>query len=71
MAGHDAPVSSLSFSPVSAVLVSSSWDSTVRVWDVFESKGHRETLQLTSDCELCIVRYSYVYLCTIRFSYVK
>ena len=49
LAGHEAPVSSLSFCPSHALLVSGSWDKTARVWDVFESKGNTETFQLTSD----------------------
>ena len=49
LTGHEAPVSSLSFSSSRALLVSGSWDKTARLWDVFESKGATETLQLTSD----------------------
>ncbi|XP_022257607.1 periodic tryptophan protein 2 homolog [Limulus polyphemus] len=49
LSGHEAPVSGISFSPNQAILVSASWDKTVRVWDVFESKGSRETLPVTSD----------------------
>lgn len=49
LAGHEAPVPSLSFSPVAAILVSVSWDSTVKVWDVFDSKGNKESIQLSSD----------------------
>ncbi|XP_019625240.1 PREDICTED: periodic tryptophan protein 2 homolog [Branchiostoma belcheri] len=49
LAGHEGPVASLSFSPADAILASASWDKTVRVWDIFEHKGCRETLQLGSD----------------------
>lgn len=49
LAGHEAPVPSLAFSPQAAVLVSASWDSTVKIWDIFDNKGHRETIQLSSD----------------------
>ena len=34
LAGHQGPVTSLAFSPESTVLVSGSWDKTVRMWDV-------------------------------------
>uniref|UniRef100_UPI00358E2AAB periodic tryptophan protein 2 homolog isoform X2 n=1 Tax=Myxine glutinosa TaxID=7769 RepID=UPI00358E2AAB len=49
LAGHQGPVSSLCFSPSQALLVSASWDKTVKVWDVFEGKGNRETITLNSD----------------------
>jgi WD40 repeat protein len=37
-----APISSLLFSPISAVMVSGSWDKAVRVWDIFEHKESTE-----------------------------
>jgi periodic tryptophan protein 2 len=49
LAGHEAPVSCLSFCPSRALLVSGSWDKSVRLWDVFESKAAAETLQLPAD----------------------
>jgi len=49
LAGHEGPVSSLAFSTSRAMLASGSWDKTVKLWDVFESKGARETLSLMSD----------------------
>eukprot|EP00058_Branchiostoma_floridae_P012668 XP_002598156.1 hypothetical protein BRAFLDRAFT_123300 [Branchiostoma floridae] len=56
LAGHEGPVASLSFSPADAILASASWDKTVRVWDIFERKGCRETLQLGSDADgTCIL----------------
>ncbi|KAJ1730384.1 U3 snoRNP protein, partial [Coemansia biformis] len=35
LSGHEAPISGLAFRPDGLSLASSSWDSTVRVWDVF------------------------------------
>lgn len=49
LSGHTAPVSSLTFSPTQAVLISASWDKNVRIWDVFTSKGSRETINVLSD----------------------
>ena len=39
LAGHTAPVSALSFSLVSNMLVSGSWDGSIKIWDVFNSLG--------------------------------
>ncbi|VAH09388.1 unnamed protein product [Triticum turgidum subsp. durum] len=49
LSGHQGPVHGLMFSPISAILASSSWDKTVRLWDVFESKGAVETFQHSHD----------------------
>lgn len=38
LAGHEGPVSGLAFSPRQPLLASSSWDRTVRTWDVFDGK---------------------------------
>lgn len=38
LAGHEAPLSELSFSPSQGVLASASWDGTVKLWDVFKSE---------------------------------
>ncbi|KAJ3016699.1 hypothetical protein HKX48_003903 [Thoreauomyces humboldtii] len=35
LTGHEGPVSHLAFSPSEGTLASSSWDKTVRMWDVF------------------------------------
>jgi len=49
MAGHEGPVSCLSFSPISATLVSGSWDNTVKVWDVYNQRGAKETFSIGSN----------------------
>ncbi|KAK2164936.1 hypothetical protein LSH36_57g02051 [Paralvinella palmiformis] len=53
LAGHEGPISSLAFCSSHAILASGSWDHTVRLWDVFESKGAKEVIQLQSDA-LCV-----------------
>ena len=51
--GHEGPVSSLSFSPslLSSMLVSVSWDKTLRVWDAVATAASltREAINLTAD----------------------
>jgi len=49
LAGHEGPVSSLSFSPKQSLLASGSWDKTVKLWDVFENKGAKENIIMNSD----------------------
>ncbi|GAB2269473.1 U3 snoRNP protein [Dionaea muscipula] len=49
LSGHEGPVHGLMFSPTNAVLASSSWDKTVRLWDVFEGKGNVERFGHTHD----------------------
>lgn len=44
-ADHTGPVSCLAFTKgTSAMLASGSWDKTVKLWEVFESRGAKETL---------------------------
>lgn len=49
LAGHEGPISGLMFSPCRPLLVSGSWDKTVRLWNMFDSKVSWETLNLGSD----------------------
>jgi len=53
LSGHEGPVSCLSFNSLQPVLASSSWDKSVRLWDVFESKTATQTFQHSSDV-LCV-----------------
>ncbi|KAJ8922015.1 hypothetical protein NQ315_008654 [Exocentrus adspersus] len=56
LAGHEGPVSSVTFSPTmtSTVLASVSWDKTLRVWDAIEKGSAHETIELTAD-GVCVV----------------
>ncbi|CAI9114031.1 OLC1v1014650C2 [Oldenlandia corymbosa var. corymbosa] len=56
LSGHEGPVHGLMFSPTTGVLSSSSWDKTVRLWDVFEGKGAVETFAHTHDVLTVVYR---------------
>lgn len=43
--GHKGPVSAISFRPTRGTLATSSWDRTVRLWDMYERKGSCEVLE--------------------------
>ncbi|KAF9971759.1 hypothetical protein BGZ73_005212 [Actinomortierella ambigua] len=49
LSGHGAPVSGLAFSPTAQFLASSSWDKTIRTWDVFGRGKTVETYTHTSE----------------------
>lgn len=49
LSGHEGPISQLAFSAQKNLLVSSSWDKTVRIWDVFSTKAANEVLSHGSD----------------------
>ncbi|KAL4246695.1 WD repeat PWP2 family protein, partial [Abortiporus biennis] len=49
LTGHEAPISSLAFSPTGNLLASGSWDKTVRVWTVFGRSRAVEPYQLSAD----------------------
>lgn len=50
LAGHEAPVSALAFSPTGAnQLASGSWDRTIRIWSIFGRSRAVEPLTLSSD----------------------
>lgn len=56
LSGHEGPVHGLMFSPTNAILASSSWDKTIRLWDVFEGKGGMETFSHTHDVLTLVYR---------------
>ncbi|KAI9304687.1 WD40 repeat-like protein [Cunninghamella echinulata] len=49
LSGHEGPISSLDFCSTGMVLISGSWDHTVRVWDIFGRSKHIESLQHQSE----------------------
>jgi periodic tryptophan protein 2 len=49
LAGHEGPVSSLTFAPDGSAVVSGSWDHTVRIWNIFDRTQTSEPLQLQAD----------------------
>ncbi|XP_072941453.1 periodic tryptophan protein 2 homolog [Epargyreus clarus] len=58
LGGHEAPVSSLSFSPHlgSSKLASGGWDKTVRLWNCIESSSECEVIRLTADALQVVFR---------------
>ena len=53
LSGHEGPISSLCFNPLQPVLASSSWDKTIKLWDVFETKAATQTFLHSADV-LCV-----------------
>lgn len=53
--GHTGPVCDLAFQPNGGVLVSASWDGTVKLWDLYKSHVPTESLAHTTDvvCVAC------------------
>lgn len=50
LSGHDAPVSSIAFSPAgTGTLVSTSWDKSVRIWECFRRSAAVDPLVLNAD----------------------
>jgi periodic tryptophan protein 2 len=56
LAGHEAPISALAFAPFGGVVVSGSWDHTVRLWNIFSRTQSSEPLQLHADVLRVAVR---------------
>ena len=46
--GHTGPVSCLAFSHINDILVSGSWDNTVKMWELYTKKGISETYEHNS-----------------------
>lgn len=50
LSGHEAPVTGLAFDPSgSGLLASTSWDRSVRLWEVFRRSQHTESMSLSSE----------------------
>lgn len=49
LVGHDAPVTALCISPHSSNIFSSSWDKTVRVWDIYDKKQQLDSFIHSSE----------------------
>lgn len=51
LSGHQGPVTSMSFSPIStsSTLVSGSWDKTIKIWDCLENHSNHDTIDMFSD----------------------
>lgn len=49
LSGHEGPVASLAFAPSGDVVVSGSWDHTVRIWSIFGRTQTSEPIQLQAD----------------------
>lgn len=49
LSGHEGPVASLAFAPSGDIVVSGSWDHTVRIWSIFGRTQTSEPLQLQAD----------------------
>ena len=67
LAGHEGPVTCVAFSMVHSILASGSWDHSVRLWDVFQSKGARTIHPLSCDgndflliCLICMCYNRYI-----------
>jgi periodic tryptophan protein 2 len=70
LTGHAGPVCDLQFASAGAttnsgsMLVSASWDGTVKLWDVYKTNVPSETLQHTSDVVCVAVRPDGLEICT-------
>ena len=49
LSGHEGPVGTLAFAPSGDIVVSGSWDHTVRIWSIFGRTQTSEPIQLQAD----------------------
>ncbi|OBA21711.1 WD40 repeat-like protein [Metschnikowia bicuspidata var. bicuspidata NRRL YB-4993] len=49
LAGHEGPISCLAFGTESSVLASSSWDKTIRIWNIFSRLQQVEPIEVEHD----------------------
>ncbi|CAH6723075.1 periodic tryptophan protein 2 [[Candida] jaroonii] len=49
LAGHEGPISCLSFGVENSILASSSWDNTIRIWNIFNRTQTVEPIEVHSD----------------------
>lgn len=49
LSGHEGPISSLQFVDGKSLLVSASWDKTVRVWNIFSKISIRDIIEVNSE----------------------
>lgn len=49
LGGHEGPISCLAFGTENSVLVSSSWDKTIRVWNIFSRSQQVEPIEIEHD----------------------
>ena len=56
LAGHEGPIAALAFSQNGGLVVSGSWDHTVRVWNIFGRTQTSEPLQLQADVLALAIR---------------
>lgn len=56
LAGHEGPISSLAFAPDGGILVSGSWDNTIRLWSIFARTQTSEPLQVQANVVSLAVR---------------
>ena len=69
LAGHEGPISGLMFNPSHPLLVSGSWDKTVRLWKMFDSKVSWETLNLGCDGKTFYLVVVLYYIHLVLFCY--
>lgn len=49
LAGHEGPISCLAFGVESSILASSSWDKTIRIWNIFSRAQQVEPIEIEHD----------------------